>query len=230
MAARRARTWAPATGHACPLCGRRTESFHAQWRREYRRCPECALISVPPGLHPDPAREKAQYDRHENDPADPRYRQFLSRAADALMVRVDPPARGLDFGSGPGPTLSLMLEEAGYTAVLYDKFYDPDPAPLEATYDFITATEVFEHLDAPTETLDLLLACLRPGGWLIVMTKRATGDHEAFARWHYTGDPTHIAFFSDATFRWIADRWRLQLEIVGPDVVALRKRTTDEHG
>ncbi|MEX0606514.1 MAG: class I SAM-dependent methyltransferase, partial [Halofilum sp. (in: g-proteobacteria)] len=170
----------------------------------------------------DTAAEKAHYDRHDNDPADPRYRRFLSRAADALMARIDPPARGLDFGSGPGPTLSVMLEEAGYTVALYDKVYAPDPAPFNANYDFITATEVFEHLDAPAETIELLLDSLRPGGWLIIMTKRA-GDYEAFTRWHYTGDPTHITFFSEETFRWVARRWNLGLEIAGPDVVALCK-------
>lgn len=223
MGSRRTRKWQPASDHRCPLCGAATEPFHAEWRREYRRCPRCALVAVPPQSHLDPAVERAQYDRHDNDPADPRYRQFLSRAADALMARVEPPAHGLDFGSGPGPTLSVMLEDAGYTVALYDKFYDPDPAALAASYDFITATEVFEHLDAPADTIDQLLACLRPGGWLIIMTKRA-GSLEAFTRWHYTGDPTHIAFFSDETFEWIAAQWGLQLEIVGRDVVALYKR------
>lgn len=222
MAARRALQWSPASDHTCPLCGTATEPFHAQKRREYRCCPTCALISVPRHFHPDPEREKAQYDRHDNDPADPRYRQFLSRAGDALMARVDPPAHGLDFGSGPGPTLSVMLEQAGYTMALYDKFYAPDETVFGVQHDFITATEVFEHLDAPADTLRRLLSCLRPGGWLIVMTKRA-GDREAFSVWHYTDDPTHIVFFSDATFEWIAAQWNLHLEIVGPDVVALRK-------
>lgn len=221
MAARKRRTWEPATDHRCPLCGTGTEPFHAQWRREYRRCPQCALICVPPGLHLDATREKAQYERHDNDPADPRYRQFLSRTADAVMARVDPPARGLDFGSGPGPTLSVMLEEAGYSLTLYDKFYAPDPSAFDRSYDFVTSTETFEHLDAPAATLEQLLACLRPGGWLIVMTKRP-GDQAMFARWHYTADPTHISFFSEATFRWIADHWHLHLEIVSRDVVALR--------
>ena len=220
-------------GHPCPLCGEVTEAFHVDGKREFRRCPECALISVPPHQRLAPHAEKAIYAQHENDPADAGYRHFLSRAWQAVRDRVSPPATGLDFGSGPGPTLSLMLAESGYAMAIYDKFYAPAASALDAHYDFITATEVFEHLDAPASTLAQLLACLRPGGWLVIMTKRAR-DREAFARWHYIRDPTHVAFFSDETFAWMAAQWDLRLEVVGRDVVALRKTCqrepyADEH-
>lgn len=216
---------AAAEGHPCPLCGARTARFHADRQRAYRRCPSCALISVPPEQHVGAATEKAHYDLHENGPADAGYRRFLARTLYAVCARIDPPAFGLDFGSGPGPTLSLMLAERGYRMALYDKFYAPEPSALDGSYDFITATETFEHLDAPAEALARLLACLRPGGWLVIMTKRA-GDRDAFAHWHYIRDPTHIVFFSDETFAWIAQAWKLRLEIAGADVVALRKASS----
>lgn len=217
--------------HTCPLCATVTEPYHDDGRREYRRCPTCELVSVPPAQHLDPASEKARYDLHRNHPDDPGYRQFLSRARDAVRARIDPPAHGLDFGAGPGPTLSIMLEEDGYRVAVYDKYYAATPVALDRRYDFVTATEVFEHLRAPATVLRRLLDCLRPGGWLVVMTKRVS-DHEAFTRWHYIGDPTHVAFFSDATFHWIAERYGLALEIDGPDVVALRRgqESPDGHG
>lgn len=208
--------------HACPLCGQATEHYHADQRRSYRRCPACDLVHVPREYHLDATAEKAEYDLHRNSPEDSGYRRFLGRAAEAVQARVAPPARGLDFGCGPGPTLSVMLEEAGYTMALYDKYYAAHPGALLQTYDFVTATEVFEHLAAPAAVLDRLLACLRPGGWLVVMTKRVL-DREAFADWHYIRDATHIAFFSAPTFEWIASRHGLKLEYAGDDVVALQR-------
>ena len=206
----------------CPLCGATAPRFHADRRRPYHRCPVCSLIHVPPSHHPDATAERAQYDLHENDPADPGYRRFLSRAEAAVIERVQPPACGLDFGSGPGPTLSIMLGERGYEMSIFDPFYAPDEQVFAHRYDFISATEVFEHLYRPAGELRRLLECLVPGGWLVVMTGRPYGDDESFARWNYTHDPTHVAFFATATFTWIAREYDLHLDIVGPDVVALR--------
>lgn len=188
-------------------------------------CARCWLVSVPPDHHLAPAAERAVYDRHDNRPDHAGYRQFLRRPAAAVCARVQRPALGLDFGAGPGPTLGLMLVEAGYDMALYDPFYLPDVRVFDERYDFITATEVFEHLAAPAAEIERLLACLQPGGWLIVMTKRHSGDHNAFTRWHYTHDPTHISFFALATFEWIAEHYGLHLEVAAADVVALQKPT-----
>lgn len=209
----------------CALCGGRGVHFHRDHRRDYYRCDGCALIFVPPWQHLDAAAERAEYDRHENRPDDPGYRRFLSRLFDPLVARLPPGARGLDFGSGPGPTLSRMFEEAGFPMRVYDPFYAPDTTALDPNvsrpYDFIVATEVLEHLAEPGRELDRLLNLLQPGGWLGVMTKRAR-DRAAFAGWHYIRDPTHVCFFSDATFAFIAARHRLDLTFPGDDTVLLR--------
>ena len=54
------------------------------------------------------------------------------------------------------------------------------------------------------------------------MTKLAT-EAEAFTRWHYKNDPTHVSFFSRDTFRFLAQRDGLEVEFVGNDVILLRK-------
>ena len=55
-----------------------------------------------------------------------RYREFLSRLEHPPNVpKLPAAAEGLDFGSGPGPTLSVMLEEQGYRMSLYDPFFAP---------------------------------------------------------------------------------------------------------
>jgi len=208
---------------ACPLCGALALApFARDARRVYLQCRRCSLVFVPPAQHLTADAERAHYDLHRNSPEDPRYRRFLARLADPLMARLPPPARGLDFGSGPGPTLSVMLAEAGYSMAIYDPFYAPDTAPLGETWDFICATEVVEHLFAPGATLALLWRQLRPGGWLGIMTKLAD-DPESFASWHYKKDPTHVCFFSRATWAFWSQRCGTRPEYVGDDTVLFRK-------
>ncbi|MFA0697998.1 class I SAM-dependent methyltransferase, partial [Vibrio sp. 10N.222.49.C9] len=76
-------------------------------------------------------------------------RKFLSRVQIPLAERIGSHKQGLDFGCGPGPTLSLMMQEAGHDVDLYDLYYYPDTKVLNKRYDFITATEVIEHLYQP---------------------------------------------------------------------------------
>jgi SAM-dependent methyltransferase len=208
---------------ACILCGARSlGAFATDARREYLQCSHCRLVFVPASQRLAAAAERAHYDLHRNSPTDPGYRRFLGRLAEPLMARLPPPARGLDFGSGPGPTLSVMLVEAGYSMAIYDPFYAPDTAPLGEVWDFICATEVVEHLFAPGATLQLLWRQLRPGGWLGVMTKLVR-NREAFASWHYKNDPTHVCFFSRDTWSFWAERCGTSPDFVGDDAVLFRK-------
>ena len=207
----------------CPLCRhRRSTLFHQDRRRDYQRCLQCALVFVPSHFHLESDAEKAVYDRHQNDCNDPGYRKFLHRLMAPLSRRVKPPAHGLDFGAGPGPALARMFEEAGYRMSLYDPFYADNREALTCRYDFITSTEVVEHLREPGKTLEELVTLLKPGGLLGIMTKQVM-DQEAFSRWHYIHDPTHICFYSRDTFHWLAGHHGCGLEFIGNDVVLLSK-------
>lgn len=186
----------------------------------------CQLVFVPPAYHVSRAAEKAEYDLHQNSPDDPGYRRFLSRVFNPMQARLRPGSHGLDFGSGPGPTLSVMFAEAGHTVTLYDPFYAPHPSALEQHYDFISASEVVEHLHRPREELDRLWACLNPGGILGIMTKLVL-DLESFARWHYRTDPTHVSFYSRPTFEWLASHWQADLAFIDSDVMLLSKAPQD---
>ncbi|HSM04200.1 MAG TPA: hypothetical protein VK858_06250, partial [Longimicrobiales bacterium] len=107
----------------CPLCGsRRVPPFATQGVRRFLRCGRCDLIFLDPAQRLGPGEERARYETHRNDPRDPDYRTFLDRLLVPLLERLAPGARGLDYGSGPGPTLSRMLTEAGHPTVDYDPF------------------------------------------------------------------------------------------------------------
>ncbi len=207
----------------CPLCAERDPAFyHRDNARTYHRCRRCALVFVPPEAWLEPGAERARYEQHRNDPDDQRYRQFLARLSEPLLERVSHGTVGLDFGSGPGPTLAVMLEEAGLKVRLFDPFYAPDETVWTERYAFIAASEVLEHLRDPAGELDRLFGVLNPGGWLGVMT-RWVGSHDDFVSWRYIRDPTHVAFYSRRTLRWIAERWAAPVDFAGDNVALFRK-------
>ena len=70
-----------------------------------------ALLFVQSADYLSAREEQAEYDLHENSPDDPRYRNFLSQLFEPVLAMISPGSYGLDFGSGPGPTLSCMFEE-----------------------------------------------------------------------------------------------------------------------
>ena len=206
----------------CPVClSENVGHFQTVRGRVYFRCERCRATYLSRAQLPTPEQEKARYDEHRNDPKDPGYRQFLGRIAQPLLQRLPPQARGLDFGCGPGPALAEMLTEAGHGVNCYDPFYAPDPRVLEGQYEFITATEVLEHLHQPAETLDLLDSILRPGGYLGVMTEFLTDDRR-FAGWYYRSDLTHVVFYAEETLRQIAQLRGWAVDIPRKNVAIFR--------
>jgi len=210
--------------HICPICETTdAKEFYQDGHRDYFRCLTCNLVFVLSAQFISAENEKARYDLHRNSPNDQGYRRFLSRIFLPMHRLLAPGSHGLDFGSGPGPTLSKMFEEAGHSMAIYDRFYASDPSVLENQYDFITATEVVEHLHNPKQELDRLWACLKPGARLGIMTKLVL-DREAFSRWHYKNDLTHVCFYSRATFEWLAARWQAEPAFVDKDVILFYKK------
>ncbi|WNO10901.1 class I SAM-dependent methyltransferase [Teredinibacter sp. KSP-S5-2] len=195
----------------CPLCrGLELVDFHQDKKRCYRQCVRCHLVFVPSEYHLNLDAEKGEYDKHQNSPDDNGYRVFLGRLFHPLNQLLRSNSIGLDFGCGPGPTLSVMFEERGHRVTLYDKFYYPDNSALTTTqYDFITATEVVEHLAQPWETFRLLWSILDSGGHLGLMTKLVESP-ERFSQWHYKNDPTHISFYSWETLLWLMEALQRQ--------------------
>ena len=207
----------------CPLCAdTAVRDWYEDARRPYKHCGNCELVFVPPAWHLEREAERAEYDLHENDIDDAGYRRFLSRLADPLRDRLSAGDAGLDFGCGAGPALAQMLRESGFGVDLYDSYYFPDPVVFKRQYDFICATEVVEHLFRPGWELQRLWRHLADGGWLGVMTKLVR-DRAAFASWHYKNDPTHVCFFSEATWRWWAGQRGARVEFIGADVILLQK-------
>lgn len=207
----------------CVLCGyEHLRWVHSDRVRPYWSCERCQLVQVPSAYWCSAEQARAHYDHHDTDVYSVGHRNFLQRTVNPLLQTCPPPAQGLDFGSGPAPTLATMLREQGYQVALYDEHYALDAKVLQDQYEFITSTEVLEHLETPGYWLDRIWACLQPGGVLVIQSKRVLSDQHLL-NWHYLRDPTHIIFFRIATWQWLARRWQTPVHLSAQDVVWLRK-------
>lgn len=211
--------------HTCPLCSSvHSQPYFSDKHRDYQQCPSCYLVFVPACQHLNAAQEKAIYDQHENSLADQGYRQFLSRLAEPLSQRLHTNSKGLDFGCGFAPLLANMLQQQGHSVALYDLYYYPDSGVLQQQYDFITSSEVIEHLSQPAKVLAQWKKMLKPRATLALMTKLVI-NQERFASWHYKNDLTHIAFYSRETFEFIANHYAMKVEFIANDVIFLTNET-----
>ncbi|EAQ33334.1 class I SAM-dependent methyltransferase [Idiomarina baltica] len=207
----------------CPLCHASSSFYARDKRRDFHQCRQCRLVFADPATHVDREEEKRLYETHENDPLDPRYRAFLNQLWQPLqkVCRDSGYRTALDFGSGPGPTLHLMMEESGLNARHYDPIYSPDEILLSHSYDVVTCTEVIEHFFYPQREFAQLRRLVKPGGTLATMTKPYVSA-ERFPNWHYKNDLTHVSFFNDETYRYIAEQFGFRVERITNEVTFFR--------
>ncbi|MGI9139539.1 MAG: class I SAM-dependent methyltransferase [Gemmatimonadaceae bacterium] len=197
----------------CPLCGTPgAESHFREASREYWRCGICELVFLSPSQRLSREDEIARYALHQNSFGDPEYRKFLSRLAEPVIERVRVGSSGLDYGCGQAPVLALILSESGRPTAAYDPVFRPDEQLLEATYDFVTCSEVVEHVHDPHALLDRFARLVRSGGKLAIMTE-LNAARVPFGEWWYRRDPTHVCFYGESTMRWIARErgWGLEM-------------------
>lgn len=206
-------THAPTTPCACPLCGVASATIIlVEAKRRFLRCPECTLIFVHPADRLRPLEEALRYLHHQNHRDDPGYVQFLERLVIPVCDIVPEGSRGLDFGCGPAPVIAELLTARERPAVSYDPLFFADDDLLHDQYDFLTCSEVIEHVHDPATMLANFGTLVRPGGTIAIMTRFYVVD-TPFDQWWYRRDPTHVCFFNEDTMRWIAGRfgWDLRL-------------------
>ncbi len=213
----------------CTLCTAQTDSF-ATWKgRVYFRCASCGLIQLMERQHPTLDEERSEYKAHNNDPTDLGYRKFLSPVTKPVLecLNKDIPSNPqlLDFGCGPGPTISIVLGESGWQMDNYDPLFYPNNALLEQRYDLITCTEVVEHFHDPRASWTQLLGLLKSTGKLFVMTQVSDRyqQPEAFVNWHYIREKSHVAFYHTETMKWIAQWQGIEVSHLARNVYLFEK-------
>ncbi|MGM0581625.1 MAG: class I SAM-dependent methyltransferase [Bacteroidota bacterium] len=188
----------------CTLCGTLSPTYHTNKERHYLKCPNCQGIFMSKHLLPDDSVEIDRYNTHNNDVNDPRYRKFVSPITIGILKDFNKNHKGLDFGSGTGPVITVVLKENGYKIETYDPFFDNRPEVLTETYDYIACCEVVEHFHNPKLEFEKLKSLLKPNGKLYIMTD-LFHDKINFENWYYKNDPTHVFFYQKPTFEWIKD-------------------------
>lgn len=213
----------------CSLCEKPIGDpyfFDAKKSWTYWNCSHCDIVFRDPQSFLNHLQEKSRYQTHNNSIEDAGYTRFLQPALLAVKKFVKPGSRGLDYGCGPGPTLSEMLRRDNYFCVDYDPFFQPQNNLLNDQYDFVTCTEVVEHFYHPAKEFGRIDRILKPQGYFVVMTDHRRDDR-AFADWGYRHDPTHVCFFNENSWRFVADHWGWEMVETGPKVTVFRKQSHD---
>jgi len=176
----------------------------------YYNCKDCDFIfslKLPTIL-----QEEKQYSHHNNSLENSGYVQMFENFIDfAIEPYADKSKPMLDYGSGPEPVLSQLLQKRNFDIQAYDPIYKKDESWRANKFSTIVSTEVFEHLHTPYETILQLIATLEDESILSFQTMFHPKDKDKFLNWWYRRDPTHVGFFSQTTLEKMQDIFKLKL-------------------
>ncbi|MCB4743002.1 MAG: class I SAM-dependent methyltransferase [Sulfurovum sp.] len=192
----------------CHICQNKTMTFHDEKTSvTYYHCKPCEYIFKEPSCYQTIKKQKLRYDLHENNEEDGEYRAYFQRFLDFVIPLVGKPKNALDFGCGRSILLSNMLKFMHIDTDVYDPIYHPNTAWNTKQYELIVSTEVFEHLHDPGSIFEQLVERLVSNGYLAFQTQFHPNEVDAFKKWYYHKDPTHITFFRRKTFEALAQKY-----------------------
>lgn len=185
------------------------------------KCPSCKAIFLAP--EPSPEQLRQAYDASYYGEGESKFSFsveafidcFRKKRAKSLASKLPANARVLDVGCGNGRFLLHLskfgkfdlngIELQGGSAdraanikeinLKIGALTDTDYA--ENNFDAITLFHVFEHLDKPKETLDIIGKILKKDGVLVLSFPNISGwQSKAFkANWYHLDPPRHLIFF-----------------------------------
>lgn len=199
---------------ACPLCSGTSKHYYLQGQREFLQCAVCLSVFTHPNHYLTVAAEQEHYLRHNNNPLDVRYQNFVMPVVTAILIDFEPQHHGLDFGSGTGSPIVQLLTDNKYTINQYDLFFHNHLNVLQQKYDYIACTETAEHFKEPYKEFKQLRELLKRGGKLYIMTDRFDENRD-FGSWYYKTDPTHVFLYHENAFEWIQRKFGFtSLEVI----------------
>jgi 2-polyprenyl-3-methyl-5-hydroxy-6-metoxy-1,4-benzoquinol methylase len=82
----------------------------------------------------------------------------------------------------------------------------------QAHYDVVCSFQVIEHIAAPRDFVEACIACLRPGGLMIIACPNNQGFLSLMPDNILNMPPHHVTLLNRRTLEWIAEHWRLQIK------------------
>ena len=206
----------------CPLCNHQVRFFIQDKKRAFYTCSRCGLVIADPKSHLMPNVEKQRYGRA---PKSAKQRQ-LSKFIMPLLAQINQqqigPLSGLNFGRLLDPQCMQMIKDSGNNVNQYDPFFAADHSVLQKNYDFVCCYKVFEHFRNPNKEWQLLSRLVKPGGWLAISTPLLT-DLSHFDKWHYKNNPTHVSFYQQQTFEYLAENSEFTLLFASQALILMQK-------
>ena len=200
----------------CTLCDNYYTSFLLKADlREYWFCPKCSIIFVPPEFFISKIEEVERYLEHNNNLENKGYVKMFQQKINTSKEICPNISSVLDYGCGYEPVLKVLLEREGYQVDGYDLNFFPNEEPHKK-YDLVVSTETFEHFKNPKKEIERLVQKLSNRGYLAIMTrfyptKKLAICLDSFSKWYYKRDPTHVVFYNQATFSWVANKLKLKV-------------------
>ncbi|MCB0407048.1 MAG: class I SAM-dependent methyltransferase [Bdellovibrionales bacterium] len=196
----------------CLLCkSSQLQVATTQDQKQYFFCTKCNYLFLSPFQRLSLDAEKQRYLEHENNLDDPRYLNYLQRTWQQLGLSK---TKGfiLDFGCGPTKGLENLLQESQFEILSYDPIFHPlDFVEHHENIDIVFCSEAIEHMFDPSSIFTIWKQLLKKGGQIILRTAFHPGV-EQLEGWWYRLDPTHIGFFNEKTFQWVAQNWSFEVQ------------------
>lgn len=209
---------------------RALDSYHLNHapkdQAHFFKCNECCCIFRNSFYILPENEEHLRYFTHNNDLDDPNYIKYLSDSIKPFLEHIKDDEFGLDFGCGPTKGIEHILKGKNFNLTSFDKYFYPSfktslipnanseiqsssllEADQQNLYDYIFCHEVVEHFVDTRHEFEHLIKKLKPKGRLFIRTEIYPED---FENWYYKNDSTHVFFFSEITFNYLAKLFNLE--------------------
>ncbi|MGX9461778.1 class I SAM-dependent methyltransferase [Shewanella sp. A14] len=211
----------------CPLCSHPADFFVQDKKRAFYACPQCSLVFASPNSHVMPNVERQRYGRAQKIVKQKQLSQFVLPLLKQISQQKTGMLHGLNFGRVLDLQSQQTIADAGHQVNQYDPFFAADQSVLKQRYDFVCCYRVFEHFRHPHREWRLLNQLIKPSGWLAISTPLLT-DKTTFEKWHYKNNPTHVSFYQQVTFEYLALNSDFELLFASKDLVLMQKSSKSD--